>query len=204
MSDGPDIVRAPSGQSRVALTFHGAGDLSLTRSVLAILAERQATVTVFAVGQWLAATPQVGRDILAAGHDLGNHTWSHQVMPRLSASAAAAEVSRGAAAVAASVGSAGLLFRPSGTSTSTPLIRAAAAAAGYHRCISDEVDPQDYADPGRDVVISRTLAGAWDGSIVSLHLGHQGTVEALPAILSALAGRGLRPVRLSTLLAGGS
>ena len=77
-------------------------------------------------------------------------------------------------------------------------------AAGYHRCISYEVDPQDYADPGRDVVISRTLVGTSDGSIVSLHLGHQGTDEALPAILSGLAGRGLRPVRLSTLLAGAS
>ena len=170
-SDGPDIGRGPAGKHAVALTFHGAGDLAVTRQVLSVLAAAQAKVTVFAVGQWLAATPAVGRDIVAAGHDLGNHTWSHQAMTSLSASAAALEVARGAAAVAGSVGAAGLLFRPSGTPASTPTIRDAARAAGYHRCISYDVDPQDFTDPGRDVVASRTLAAVSDGSIVSLHLG---------------------------------
>lgn len=100
-------------------------------------------------------------------------------MPTLSAADAVQEVARGAAAVAASVGSAGLLFRPSGTQSSTPVIRAAAQAAGYHRCVSYDVDPSDYLDPGPQIVVNRTLAGTTAGSIVSLHLGHPGTVAAL-------------------------
>jgi peptidoglycan/xylan/chitin deacetylase (PgdA/CDA1 family) len=159
-----------------------------------------ARITVFAVGQWLSANPALGRAITEAGHDLGNHTWSHQSMPRLTAAEAEKEVRDGAHAVAASIGAAGLLFRPSGTPASTPTIRAAALASGYQRCIFYDVDPEDYLDPGAGTVRSRTLAAA-AGSIVSLHLGHPGTVEALPGILTGLASRGLAAVSLTELLA---
>jgi len=49
-------------------------------------------------------------------------------------------------------------------------------------------------------VVSRTLQRVRPGSIVSLHLGHLGTVQALPRILDALAARELLPVTLSRLL----
>ena len=61
----------------------------------------QRHVTVFAVGTWLSDHPELGRAIVAAGHDLGNHTWSHQTLPRLSSAAATAEIQQGAKAVAA-------------------------------------------------------------------------------------------------------
>lgn len=201
-SAGPDLRTGPPAYPAVALTFHGAGDVALTAAALDIARGAGAHLTVFAVGQWLAANPSVGRDILAAGHDLGNHTWSHQAMTTLDAAAARSEISQGAAAVAAAVGQAGLLFRPSGTPTSTATIRAAAAASGYQRCISYDVDPLDYEDPGAALVRTRTLAAVKAGSIVSLHLGHQGTVDALPGILKGLADKGLQAVTVTRLLAG--
>jgi peptidoglycan/xylan/chitin deacetylase (PgdA/CDA1 family) len=184
----------------VALTFHGAGDPSLTERVLRICADHDAHITVFAVGQWLATTPALGPQILAAGHDLGNHTWSHQQMPSLSAQAAREEIRRGADALRKATGSPGWWFRPSGTPHSTATIRAAASRSGYPRCVAYDVDPQDYRDPGSAQVVSRTLAKARPGSIVSLHLGHLGTVAALPQILAGLAAKGLLPTTLSQLL----
>lgn len=109
-------------------------------------------------------------------------------------------MSRGADAVAAVRGSAGLLFRPSGTPASTATIRSAALASGYHRCISYNVDPIDYLDPGPAAVRERTLKAVRAGSIVSLHLGHPGTVAALPGILDGLRRRGLTAVTVSDLL----
>lgn len=197
---GPDVRTGPSTRPSVALTFHGAGDPALTRQALSVFAAQDAHVTVFAVGQWLVAHPDLGRAVVAGGHDLGNHTWSHQTMPRLGASAARTEVARGAAAVAAIPGSSPLLFRPSGTPVSTALIREAAAASGYARCISYDVDPADYQDPGTALVVRRTLAGVRAGSIVSLHLGHPGTVAALPEILHGLEQRSLRAVTMTELL----
>ena len=197
---GPDIVHGPRTRQEVALTFHGAGDPSLTEQILRDCADHDARITVFAVGQWLAGTPSLGRQILSAGHELGNHTWSHQQMPGLSAGVAHDEIQRGADALRNATGSTGWWFRPSGTPHSTATIRAAASLSGYQRCVSYDVDPEDYRDPGAAQVLSRTIAQVGPGSIISLHLGHAGTVEAFPKILAGLSARGLVPVTLSRLL----
>jgi peptidoglycan/xylan/chitin deacetylase (PgdA/CDA1 family) len=176
--------------------------VTLARDILSSCAEAQASITVFAVGTWLDSNPAMGREIVAAGHELGNHTWSHQQMKQLSPAEATREAVKGASALVAAVGTRGIWFRPSGTKTSTATIRAAAHTAGYQRCVSYDVDPEDFRDPGAAAVRDRTLAAARPGSIVSLHFGHQGTVEALPAILAGLKRKGLVPVTLSQLLAG--
>lgn len=199
-TSGPDIVNGPRTRREVALTFHGAGDTSLAEQILRDCADHDARITVFAVGKWLAGAPSVGRAILAAGHELGNHTWSHQQMPSLSARVAEEEIARGADALRKATGSVGWWFRPSGTPHSTATIRAAASLSGYQRCVSYDVDPRDYLDPGAALVVSRTLEQVRPGSIVSLHLGHAGTVQALSKILAGLSAKRLVPVTLSRLL----
>ena len=62
----------------------------------------------------------------------------------------------------------------------------------------------DYTDPGANAVVRNVLNNVKGGSIVSLHLGHSGTVTALPRILSGLHAHGLTPVTVSTLLKGTS
>ena len=197
---GDDIVHGPRDRSEVALTFHGQGPASLTKQVLEACKAADAHITVFAVGTWVTAAPELARAVLAAGHEVGNHTWSHQQMKTLDAATADAEVAKGVSALDKALGSAGWWFRPSGTLHSTARIRAAARRAGYARCVSYDVDPQDFLDPGAAAVRQRTRAQVRAGSIVSLHLGHPGTAEALPGILTDLSRMGLRPVGLSTLL----
>ena len=67
--------------------------------------------------------------------------------------------------------------------------------------LSDDVDPQDWTDPSA-AAVRAGVAQAAGGSIVSLHFGHPGTVEALPGILDDLQARGLQAVSASTLPAG--
>lgn len=203
-SPGPDVVAGPRGIPAVALTFHGAGTAQTATDVLDLAARRSARITVFAVGEWLRANPALGHRIVDDGHDLGNHTWSHQQMRQLTPERDADEVLRGAEAVAAILGTPGALFRPSGIESSTPTIRAAAARAGYSRCVSYDVDSLDYTDPGPTTIVGSIRAALAPGSIVSLHLGHPGTVAALPAILDLLAARGLAPVTVSGLLGSDS
>ena len=201
-SPAADLLHGPRTRPAVALTFHGAGDPSLTRTVLRIAAEHSAGLTVLAVGSWLDGNRPLASAILDGGHDLGNHTWSHLPMRRLSSAQARREVSRAAALLTSLTGSRGSWFRPSGTPRSTGTIRRAAAASGYHRCLAYDVDPLDYTDPGSALVASRVHRDAVSGSIVSLHLGHPGTVAALPAILDGLAQRGLRAVTVTDLMKG--
>ena len=75
-----------------------------------------------------------------------------------------------------------------------------ATEAGYSTVLGFDVDPFDYDDPGAAAVTERTLAAVHPGAIVSLHFGHAGTVEAMPAILDGLEQRNLAPVTMSTLL----
>src|SRR5262249_10845914 len=99
-------------------------------------------------------------------------------------------------------GSIGRWFRPSQTHYATPLIERTARKAGYPTCVSYDVDSLDYTDPGPDAVIANVLGSVRPGSIVSMPLLHPpGTVTAMPAILSGLAHRRLRPVTLTELLA---
>ncbi len=189
------------GRSQVALTFHGNGDPALAEALLRAAEAKGARITVFAVGNWLAANQALGRRILAAGHGLANHTYTHPNLAALSESAVEQEFAKARDVLMQVSGTNGHYARPSQMNRSTPVVRAAAGAAGYGTVVAFDVDPSDYLDPGASLVISRTLAGVQRGSIVSMHLGHAGTVQALPAILDGLATRGLTPVTVQTLLA---
>jgi peptidoglycan/xylan/chitin deacetylase (PgdA/CDA1 family) len=183
----------------VALTFHGSGDPAIARDLLAVFAAHRATVTVLAVGTWLAANPAVGRQILAAGHDLGNHTYRHLDINGLGAQAARAEIVRCRDVLDSVIGTPGHYFRQSQSATPTRLVRTLAGEAGYPVCLCYDVDSLDYTDPGAVTVRTR-VAAARAGSIVSMHFGHPDTVRAMPRILADLADRGLRPVTASQLL----
>lgn len=197
-----DLLHGPRDKRLVALTFHGAGDPSLARQVLAEAERARAHLTVLAVGTWLAQTPSLAKAITGGGHELGNHTWTHQPMRRLDAGQARDEIARAADLLDRLTGSRGTWFRPSGTPRSTGTIRAAALRSGYRRCLSYDVDPLDYTDPGPAAIVRTATAQVRPGSIVSLHLGHAGTVAALPKIFAALADKGLTAVTVSRLVEG--
>ena len=196
-----EITHGPRDRSQVALTFHGQGNATLVTEILDRLAAGRARVTVLAVGTWLAANPELGRRIVAAGHELGNHTQHHADIKQMSANRAFAEIADCAATLHRVTGSIGRWFRPSQTREATATIKSAAARAGYPTCLSYDVDSLDYTDPGPDAIVSTTLSAARPGSIISLHFGHPGTIAAMPALLAGLHRRGLAPVTMTELMA---
>lgn len=196
-----EVGHGPRTLTTVALTFHGAGDPAIAKAVLGELEKAHARATVMAVGSWLEAQPKMARRVLDGGHELGNHTLNHRPMRRLGADTAYREIAGCASILHRLTGSQGRWFRPSGTQHTTAVIRRAAALAGYDHCLSYDVDSLDWTDPGPSVIERTVLGAAKGGSVVSMHLGHQGTVTALPHIIEGLARRGLRPVTVSELLA---
>jgi peptidoglycan/xylan/chitin deacetylase (PgdA/CDA1 family) len=193
-----EVAHAGTGRREVALTFHGAGDETLARQVLTLLHDRGAAGTVLAVGTWLAQYPDAGRMVVGLGHELGNHTWSHPNLAALDASGMRVEIERCRDRIATATGGPGAFFRPSQAQHATPAVRRAAAAAGYPTVLSYDVDSRDFTDPGAPA-IRRNVAAVTAGGVVSLHLGHHGTLDALTDVLDDLAGRGLRPVTASAL-----
>jgi peptidoglycan/xylan/chitin deacetylase (PgdA/CDA1 family) len=195
-----EVVHGPRDVPAVALTFHGQGDAAAVRRLLDALAAGDTRVTVLAVGTWLEQQPTLAKRILDAGHELGNHTQHHADIAAMREAQAYAEINECAVALRRITGAIGRWFRPSQTQHSTPTIRAQAARVGYPTCLSYDVDSLDYTDPGAAAVVRNTMRTVQNGSIVSLHFGHPGTVAAIPDLLAGLHGRGLRPVTVTELV----
>jgi peptidoglycan/xylan/chitin deacetylase (PgdA/CDA1 family) len=174
-------------------------------NLLDLLRAERVPITAFMVGNWLEANPNLGARFVADGHEIANHTYTHLTFASLDHPTMTSEVDRCRDVIQRLTGSGGRFFRPSGTAngTDTPAeaVLDVARAAGYQTVVGYDVDPADYQDPGATAVSQRTLAAVKPGSIVSLHFGHQGTIEALPSILTGLRARGLSPVTTSALLA---
>jgi peptidoglycan/xylan/chitin deacetylase (PgdA/CDA1 family) len=188
--------------TRVALTFHGSGDPALTEQLLSEAARLRVPITVFAVGRWLEQYPDMSRRILAAGHELENHTYTHPSLVGAPAATVAAECRRCRDVLAAQTGTGGRYFRPSGIEGHyPPVILDQAGATGYATVVGFDVDPRDYQDPGSAAIVARVRQAVRPGSIVSLHLGHPGTVAAFPVIVADIRGRGLELALVRDLLA---
>jgi peptidoglycan/xylan/chitin deacetylase (PgdA/CDA1 family) len=200
LAANPDIANGSRSKPQVALTFHGAGDPALVQKLLAIFKNSSTPVSVFAIGTWLRGYPAVAKQMLDAGYDIGNHTMNHYQMKTLGAKKVDSEIAGCAAELKKLIGNHGKWFRPSGTQNSNALIRAAALKYGYGQCISYDVDSHDYQDVGKKVVLADISKGIQKGSIVSLHFGHQDTIDAMPTLLENLHAKGLTPVTLTTLL----
>jgi len=196
----PDIANGSRSKAQVALTFHGAGNPALVQKLLSIFKSSSTPVSVFAIGTWLRGYPAVAKQMLDAGYDIGNHTMNHYQMKTLNAKKVDSEIAGCAAELKKLIGNHGKWFRPSGTQYSNAIIRAAALKYGYNQCIAYDVDSHDYQDVGKKTVLADISQAIKNGSIVSLHFGHQDTIDAMPTLLENLHAKGLTPVTLTTLL----
>lgn len=191
------------GGETIAFTFDDGPDPEITPRVLELLARYDAKATFFVVGSRVEKYPELVRRIVAEGHAVGSHSYSHSHAFHFgSPSRQRADVERGIAAVASVIGTSPILFRPP-QGLRTPLLRDALAPLGLV-CVT-------WTERGLDAMgrtatrIVRRLEGAIrPSSIVTLHdgaglggtLDRRPTVEALEQLLELATQRGLRCVRL--------
>jgi peptidoglycan/xylan/chitin deacetylase (PgdA/CDA1 family) len=198
---GEAVGSGGSGGKEIALSFDD-GPSPYTSQVLDILDRHGAKATFFVVGRNAQANPKLVRRAVEAGHEIGNHTWSHASLPALKKAVRHTEVEGANDAVRAATGHRPLLFRP-------PY---GAMRPGTNREIRQlgmlpvvwSVDPRDYQPHvTAKALIARIRAGLRPGSIILLHDGggdRSKTVAALPAILDEVARKGYRAVTVTQLL----
>ena len=75
------VERVPAGKHRIALTFDAGSTRGRTPEILADLAKYHAHITFFITGQWAEQNPDQLRAIVAAGHEVANHSYSHPSFP---------------------------------------------------------------------------------------------------------------------------
>jgi peptidoglycan-N-acetylglucosamine deacetylase len=199
------VIKRGPARFMVALTFDDGPDPEYTPRVLDALAAAEAHATFFMIGRQVDAAPDVARAVAAAGHDLGNHTYGHRHLWRLSPRASVQEVDRGAAAVADATGTAPRYFRPPwGTFNWPAYVRA--GQLGEERVLWS-VRPEGWFFPAQAArMASYVVRKAHPGAIVNLHDsgGHPSTpaetCAALPGMIAGLRERGFDVVPLRVLL----
>lgn len=182
----------------VVLTFDDGPMPWITKSILDSLDAHCTKATFFSVGRMAVAYPRTVRDVMARGHTLGTHTWSHPLnLPRMSLERAREEMERGFTAVALAAGQPiAPFFRFPGLSDS-PALLAHLQSRQVASFTVDVVSNDSFiGDTGR--LIDRTLrhVEARKGGIVLFHDIKAVTARALPTILSELHARGYKVVHL--------
>ena len=191
----------------VALTFDD-GPSDATDEILAIMAQRQAKGTFYVVGQNIAQYPQQTKDLVAAGMELGNHTFHHEPILFKSQSAIDREIQSTNQLIRAAGYQGPITFRP-------PFGKKLVGLPWYLRqhqipTIMWDVESDTVAEVEPDVqrraalLIEYTLSHVKPGSIVLLHpFWGYGTADrlALGQIIDGLQERGYRLVTVSELLA---
>lgn len=183
----------------IALTFDDGPHVTNTPRLLNMLRERNIKATFFVVGKCAQEYPHLVRRILAEGHEIGNHTWTHRSLPTLSEASAHDELMKTAKAVEDASGYHIRLMRPPYGATSLRVKKMCYDEFGYPTILWD-VDPFDWKRPGASIVKNRILAGTRPGSIILCHDIHQQTIDAMPDTLDTLLSKGYRFVTVSQLL----
>jgi peptidoglycan-N-acetylglucosamine deacetylase len=198
---GRFAVHGARDRSQVALTFDDGPDPRFTGAILDLLRDHGVVASFFCTGMNAAAHPDLVARIAAEGHPIGNHTWSHPYLPELGRDEVLRQVDTTNAALARVTGQVPVLARPP-YGARTPDVLQWLAGQGLTTVLWD-VDPCDWASPGRDAIADGVAAGVRPGSVVLMHDGggdRWQTVAALPAVLAGLLGQGYELVPVARML----
>lgn len=199
----PGLVRrTPSPGSRiVALTFDDGPWPKQTQAVLRILAEKNVPATFFMLGTRVHRAPDVAREVVEAGHTIGNHTWWHPRLDTMTTETIVREVAGANKVIRDATGVSPRWFRPPG-GRYDERVTDELARVGMRQALWT-VDPRDWRDGATaDDIVKRVLEDVRPGAIVVLHDGggdRGETIEALPRLIDALREQGYQFVTLDEM-----
>lgn len=184
----------------VALTFDDGPDPVWTPRILDVLRRNHVHATFFVVGTEVVKHPELVRRIVAAGHQVGIHTFTHPHLSRIAPWQRSLELRETQLAVAGAAGVTTALLRPPYSSTSNALDNAdwsvlqQADTAGYVTVLSTK-DTKDWERPGTDRILALATPHGRTGDIVLMHDGggdRAQTVAALATLIPRLKSHGYR------------
>lgn len=192
--------RGSSSSRYVALTFDDGPVASNTSRLLDMLKRRNVKATFYVIGERVQGNQALTRRIVAEGHEIGNHTWTHGKMTTMSDTKVRWELDKTRDAVVAATGIKPRTMRPPYGALNESQRRWIFQEYGYPTILWD-VDPEDWKKPGVSVVRNRILSGTKNGSIILLHDLHKSSVDAVPSTIDELLRRGYKFVTVSQLIA---
>ncbi|HEV2440602.1 MAG TPA: polysaccharide deacetylase family protein [bacterium] len=194
------LWRGNPRRREIALTFDDGPSPLATPLLLAVLRRYGAHATFFVIGQHARAYPYLIAEMVADGHEVGNHTFHHPNMVTVGEAVANSEIAAAAAVIGRAAGRPVAWFRPPGGDYN-PAVAADARRLGLGMAMWT-TNSGDWTLPPAKIVMERVLARAEPGAIVLMHNTTLNTVRALPAIIVELRRRGYALVTVSQIAQG--
>lgn len=199
---GELVQRVETNERVVALTFDDGPTDGDVDAVLGALAERGVVATFYLNGRDIEENPYATRSIIHAGHEIGNHTWSHRSMAFVTFETVADEVESTDNAIRAAGYEGPITFRPP---YGNKLLTLPLYLAQHDRVtVTWDVSAEDFsgAQQTSAEIVSGTLTSTTPGSIILLHpwFGRTPSQDAIGNIIDALRAEGYRFVTVSDLM----
>ncbi|MFI1165075.1 glycosyltransferase [Streptomyces sp. NPDC020801] len=184
----------------IALTFDDGPDPVWTPRILDVLRRNHVHATFFVVGTQAVDHPELVRRIVADGHQIGIHTFTHPDLAHLAPWQRSLELRETQLAVAGAAGVTTALLRPPFSSKNDALddadwsVLRQADAAGYVTVLATR-DAEDWRRPGVDRILAHAAPHGRAGQIVLMHDAggdRSQTVAALSALVPQLKARGFK------------
>lgn len=197
---GTLVDRVETSEKVVALTLDD-GPTAETPEILRILAAARVPATFYLTGRELTEAPEQAVSIAAAGHEIGNHSYSHRRMVLMSPATVADEVEHTDTAIRATGYQGPITFRP-------PYGKKLWALPHYlathgRTTVTWDVEPDSATTADADTIVSQTVDAVRPGSIILLHVMYPSRAAsraAIPRIVDELRSDGYRFVTVSDLL----
>jgi peptidoglycan/xylan/chitin deacetylase (PgdA/CDA1 family) len=190
---------------RIALTFDAGWLYENTETLLNLLDEFNVKATFFARGLWVKDHPDLAAEIISRGHNLENHSLTHDHIITKTDSEVQNEIRQTTDIIKETTGYLPELFRPPYGEYDQRLLRIL-KAEGYNYTIMWTVDSHDWAQElngvkiTKDYLVNRVLDNASDNGIILMHVGGYETLNALPEIITGLKSEGYELVKVSDML----
>jgi len=192
----------------VAITFDDGPDPSYTPQILDILKQYNVKATFFMVGRQVERHPEIARRIVAEGHEIGNHTYSHYNLFRAPPERIREEILEGERAIRAITGVKTALFRPPRGLYDENVMQVL-RQKGYNLVLWS-VSSEDWAEISTRDIVANIMRRAGPGDILLFHdsgnlirfeRGNRlNTVQALPLIIEGLQRQGYTFVTVTQMM----
>jgi len=196
---GNHVHRVDTDENVVALTFDDGPHPQHTPRMLGLLDRHEVKATFFLMGRNVERYPEVARDVLARGHEIGNHSYSHPRMVFMSPGRMREEIER-TDALLRGIGLTGPIhFSP--PHGSKLIVLPYVLAQMDKLSVLSDVDTEEWKRPGAAVLVASALRQVRPGSVMAFHdtMGDE-TLRAVDEVLTELLARGYRFERVSELV----
>lgn len=195
---GEPIYRGNERKKAAALMINVAWGTEYLPGILSVLKEKQVKATFFLDGSWLKKHPAMARQIVAQGHEIGNHAYSHPLMSQISSNRMQEEIGKTEALIQKHLKRHSRWFAPPAGDMNQTVIQV--AEKHHMKTVLWTVDTIDWRKSSTpEKIIQRVRKGVGNGSLILAHPTDR-TFQALPTLIESIRQKGLRLLTVSELL----